>query len=220
MMLPFVVHAQLLKGAGVKIGVNSSNTRITYTRADLQDLKIGTGRRTGINIAGYAEWLTTPVFSIVTQVEYAQRGFSEEAVITLPDNPEPVATAEANSRLDYVSLPVLVKLRLPHANAGPYLILGPRMDFLVNRVAGEFDFSPYVNQLGSLVKESATSGWVDFFADRYLGGTAGVGFASARLAGMLVQLEMRYNFDVADNAEIDLFEAKNRALDLWLGVQF
>lgn len=215
--LPFVAHAQFLKNVGVKFGVNSSSARLDDTS---NSFEIETGRRTGVQAALFAEWFNAPSFSLVTQVEYVQRGFSEEQFITTENSPEPVAKAKANSRLDYVSLPLLVKLRLPEVNSGPYLVVGPRVDFLVNRVAGEFDFPPYVNQFGLLVKESATSGWGDFYNDHNLGGTAGVGFASGKFAGATLQLEVRYNFDFTDQAEFELLDAKNHAFDLWLGVAF
>ena len=125
-------QAQWLGAVGVKAGVNSSNSAIEQTSFVHA---FDTERRTGWQAAVFAEWLELPVASVVTQVEYAQRGFREQQIRTGEASPEPLGTIELKTRLDYVSVPVLLKLRTAKTGTGPYALLGPRFDFRVNREA-------------------------------------------------------------------------------------
>jgi hypothetical protein len=75
-------QAQMLSALGVKAGINSSTSEIVMSGVDELRLALETQRRVGWQAAAFAEWLRLPVVSIVTQVEYAQRGFTEEQVRT------------------------------------------------------------------------------------------------------------------------------------------
>ncbi|MGH9877152.1 MAG: hypothetical protein ACRD5H_05895, partial [Nitrososphaerales archaeon] len=69
-LLPLSVQAQLLKGYGIKAGVNSSNTALSIPQSAFE---IDTQRRTGVNAALFVELGSSSFYSLVTQVEYAQR---------------------------------------------------------------------------------------------------------------------------------------------------
>ncbi|MGH7601381.1 MAG: porin family protein [bacterium] len=210
-LLPLSVQAQLLKGYGIKAGVNSSNTALSIPQSAFE---IDTQRRTGVNAALFIEWGGSSFYSLVTQVEYAQRGFAEEQEITGENNPEPLGKVRASTRLDYISLPILLKLQYRKLAISPYLIAGPRVDFLVNREVGEFDF---VIGNSKVSVESELSKIVD---DRALGGTVGLGFNAQKFLPLPLLVEGRYNFDFTDNSKSPPLQGKNNSFDVWLGIEF
>jgi hypothetical protein len=210
MLLPFAVQAQLFKGYGLKVGANSSNVSFSLVQSTF---KIDTQRRTGMNAAFFVEWGSLPVISLITQVEYAQRGFAEEQVITGPNGPEPLGLMRASTRLDYISLPILLKLQFPKLAISPYLLAGPRADFLVNREAGKFEF---VNDDSQVSVKSELNEFID---DRAWGGTVGLGFDAQKLLPLPLLVEARYNFDFTDNSKAPLLQGKNNSFDIWLGIK-
>jgi hypothetical protein len=202
-------HAQLFNAVGVKGGINFSASSIKIVPDDIPSSELETQRRTGWQAALFAEWLQMPVFSVVTQVEYAQRGFTEEQVRTDENSPVPLGTFKLNTRMDYVSVPVLIKLQPSNTGIKPYAILGPRFDFLVHR-------ETVIEEDGSLNLEFSMA---DAVNDRAVGGTVGMG-VTAKALSLPLLLEARYNFDFNDNADSEFLTVKNNAVDLWLGIMF
>ena len=199
-------QAQWLSTAGVKAGINSSNSAIEQTSIGYQ---FETQRRIGWQAAIFAEWLKLPVVSVVTQVEYARRGFAEEQVRTGIESPEPLGTFQLQTRLDYVSIPVLLKLQPSNSGVKPYALLGPRFDFLVNHETALYED-------GKLDLEFSLA---EAFNDRAVGATVGLGVVAKALSLPLL-LEARYNFDFDDVADAELLTVKNNSVDLWLGIMF
>jgi hypothetical protein len=191
-------NAQLLKSCGLKVAVTSADQRY--------DLKIVPGletkRRVGFNVGIFAEWLDIPFFSLIAQVEYAQRGMGQDFVVTGPSGPDPLGVKTLYSRLDYVSIPVLAKLRFQGALISPYLMAGPRADFFIGYKSDEDAFN--------LV--------YDKFKKTSLGGSVGVGIQTGFILPITILAEARYNFDFADSYETDLLKVRNNAFDFWLGL--
>ena len=124
--------------------------------------------------------------------------------MTGPSGPNPIGTKTLFSRLDYVSVPVLAKLRLQTGLFSPYILVGPRIDFF----------------LGYKSDEDAFNAVYDKFKKTTLGGSAGIGVQIASLLPVSLIAEARYNFDFADSYETDLLKVRNNAVDFWLGVAF
>jgi hypothetical protein len=206
-LLPISVQAQLLKGYGAKVGINSATSKIDLTLAGSENSEIAGKRRAGINAALFVEGLKLSFVSVLAQVEYAQRGFVEEQQET-GLNGENLDIVRASSRLDYVSLPVLIKLQPSVKSVSPFVIFGPRFDFLVNREAGKYRFT-------SVTIASSSS---ELFNDHAFGGTVGVGLAASKFWAVPVFVEVRYNFDFTDNIDLETLRAKNNAVDVWLGI--
>lgn len=211
MLLPFVAHAQVLKGFGVKVGANSANAQLVINPepSDLPNVAIETKRKIGSNAAFFTEWFSGKPLSMVAQVEYARRGFIEEQIITGENDPTPLGVVQIKTHLDYLSLPLLLKLQRPSRSLSPYIVLGPRFDFLLHHEI-IIDDTPLEN----------LPGFADYYNNKAFGGTVGLGLASGKLVASSFFVEMRYNFDFADNIDLETLEAKNNAIDLWLGVTF
>ena len=83
--------------------------------------------RIGLNIGIFAELLNNPIISIVTELNYIQKGMKEEVPVTTPSQPD--GTGEFvtwDTRIDYINLSAFGKLRLNLGIISPYLIAWTR----------------------------------------------------------------------------------------------
>ncbi|RIK72006.1 hypothetical protein DCC62_20845 [candidate division KSB1 bacterium] len=210
-MLPIALVAQPMKSYGVKAGLNFSNLIIEDERSSSRFTD--TERRTGLNAALFGELGVSSVMSVVAQVEYAQYGYIEEATRTLGTNPGATQTARGTTRLDYVSVPVMVKLQ---SSPGPYLAFGPRIDWLVNRSPGVIEFKH------DGITDTGVSGWPELLKETTYGGVVGLGVAANKIWKIPVIVEARYNFDFTDNIDDDMIplRAKKNVFDVWVGIEF
>jgi hypothetical protein len=196
-------QAQLLKSYGVKAAVTSSSQSYTYSNPPFPSFGPDVKRRVGFGIALYAEWLNVPVISIISQMEYVQRGIGEEITITT-NSPTPIRTEIRDKRLDYLSIPILAKALIPFGIVSPYILVGPRFDILLG-YRDEFIVG--------------TSIYQDFKKTMF-GGTIGAGFDLTDLLPAKISVEFRYNGDLSDSYDTSLMKVRNSAYDIWVGVAF
>jgi hypothetical protein len=106
--------------------------------------------------------------------------------------------------LEYVSIPVLAKLRLRILPLETYFLAGPRVDFLVSRNAGVTSF-------------------YDKFRKFDIGGTFGVGLELHQLLPIDLTTEFRYSPNFNDSFNGNFFgrplKVKNKSFELLLGVR-
>ena len=196
-------HAQLLKGYGLKAGLTSSN--------ELYDVKgipnLHTERRVGFCIAAFAEWLNMPDVSILTQVEYAQRGAGWKFVILQPGPKgfEEVGSQVYYSRLDVLSVPILLRASLPLASLRPFILAGPRLDFILAYAPAD---------------RNPISVPYSLFRKTIFGGSVGVGLEFVDVLPVSVVLEFRYNHDFVNSYENPFFMVRKNAFDFWLGARW
>ena len=195
-------NAQLLKSYGVKAAFTSASQSFTYQNPPFPGFGPDIKRRTGFGIALYAEWFNLQVISIVSQIEYTQRGIGEEIAITGPNGPTIIRTEVRDKRLDYLSIPILAKTSVPFGNVTPYILIGPRIDFLLG-YRDEFI-------VGNSIYQD--------FKKTMFGGTIGTGFALADLLPTTISVEFRYNIDLGDSYDTSLLKVRNNAYDIWVGV--
>lgn len=218
--LPLLAQAQLLKSYGVKLGANWSTANIQFTEhASPPNWKIGTIRRPGINAAIFVEGLNFSAFTLMPQVEYAQRGFDEKrAVFAETEVPgigrtyAAVGGLYATTILNYVSIPLLFKWQSPIKTMKPFLLFGPKLDFLIDRKVGHFNKTPEMRFLES------EEGYAERFDDRSVGGTVGLGMTTNAILSLPLSLEARYNFNFGRLLNEKFIHARSNALDVWLGI--
>jgi len=192
--------AQLLKHYGLKVAVTSADQK--YDVKYVSEVK--TKRRTGFNVAAFLEWFDVPYFSFLTQVEYAQRGMGQDFVLTGPSGPEPIGVKTSYSRLDYLSIPIMGKIRLQTETITPFVSVGPRVDFFLGYHSDENLFNPVFEKFKTTV----------------LGGSFGIGVQTETLLPVIILAELRYNIDLADSYSTDALQVRNNAFDVWLGIAF
>jgi hypothetical protein len=196
--------AQLLRTLGAKVAVTSASQTYNYANPLWPNYGPDLKRRTGFNAAVYAEWLNIPFFSVVTQLEYAQRGYVEELAVAAfePGSIGAVGTFSHTNRLDYLSLPILLKVTASRGMISPYVLIGPRIDM-------------YLGYRDNILSTDAIS---EQFKKTILGGSAGVGLELRTLLPVALSLEFRYNADFVDSYDTGSLKIRNNTYDLWLGV--
>jgi len=179
LVLCFIVEqgeAQLIRRYGVKGGVSQARQAWNYTGL-LAGTKIFDLPRIGLDVGGYVEWFNIPVLSVLTEIHYVQKGAEDEFEVTTIDNPEGTGAVKAYTpRIDYLSIPVLAKIRFDFPAVAIYAIGGPRIDLLIGR--NEYATGPVFNNLKS----------------REFGLTAGGGIELALIPVYSLGFEIRYSY--------------------------
>lgn len=194
-------HTQFLHKYGLRVGANAS----TYD-GEIIDFE----RRIGFQVAAFAEFLSFPMFSIQTEVEYAQRGYVSVQEERGPGN-EPLRDARATTIHHYLSIPLLARVRYPiSSTVTPYALIGPRLDFLVARSPGHFEFSNGMeveDTLGQNVEDTSLSGSV------------GIGVSIDALLGQELRFETRYNVGLTDLLpEGDAIDLRHNGFDFSVAI--
>lgn len=127
--------AQLIRSYGVKSGIARAAQDWTYSRSSLAyGLTVFDKSRMGLCIGGYVEWFNLPFISIISEIDYVQKGARDEFVVTTAENPDGTGQLKTvTPRIDYLSMPLTGKLRLETAALTFYAFGGPRIDFVVGR---------------------------------------------------------------------------------------
>lgn len=124
-------QAQLLRGYGFKIGATVAQENWDYSN---HNSTFNPDSRWGLNLGVFGEFLNVPYFSIVTEFNYVQKGRTVEFPVTTTTYPD--GNGEYiiwDTRIDYYNLSVLGKLRFEGTDLIPYILIGPKIDFEINR---------------------------------------------------------------------------------------
>jgi hypothetical protein len=202
-LCPVFVNAQIVSHYGVKAA-------FTRSTLDIEEFVDFSDWRSGLNLAVYAEHDICDFLALDLQLEYTQKGYIMEQVET-DEMGMRIQDVSANTRLDYLSIPLLVKIKYPHEKATPFIAFGPRFDYLINTAKGEFEFT----------NNTMTDDFADYLKDSAIGASisGGVQIPTARKCDVI--LEFRYNLDFTDSADAPLeYEVKNKSWDIWLGIAF
>lgn len=118
----------ILKDYGIKGGLSLANQVLSiepesqlYYIIKGAEFKLRPGFTAGI----YAEWFNEPYINLVTEFNYVQKGTIYNTGAATP--------TEYNNRMDYLSIPVMAKLKYPDFRFLPYLLFGIRYDYLLSR---------------------------------------------------------------------------------------
>lgn len=207
LLLPLSAQGQLLKRGGAKAGISSSGAVVKFA-SDYQPWE--TTRRLGMNGALFLESGGFSFFSLFIQAEYTQRGFVQkiDEVFDISDGRTIGLPANLRVRLDYISVPIMLKLRYRDLPSAPYIFLGPSANFLVHR-ASKYKFAS-----GNVYNSS----FRDQFNERSLSGIVGIGIAIGKFQHMTLLIEARYDFDLIDGMAATQLQAKNNTVALWFGI--
>jgi len=198
----YPTNAQLLKGYGVKLALTSATQSFAYSNTPFPVSGPDIKRRLGFGVAAYAEWFNNPIFSVLSQVEYIQRGIGEKITVTGEQGPTPIGTEVRDKRLDYLSILIPAKATLAPGIVSPYIFAGPRADFLLG-YHDEF----FVRQ--SIYQD---------FKKTMLGGSFGAGVEITGPLPNAVSLEFLYNIDFSNSYDTSLLKIRNSAYDIWVGI--
>ena len=195
--ISFSVQAQIINNYGVKLGIISSDLSYNNFPTTLE-----TERKLGFIGGAFVEWFNYPIFSMITQIEYAQKGSSYEIVVTGENDPTPIGIKTYNNNLYYISLPVYVKAKITMSSLIPYVFAGARADFLLG-YSTEFDSTIFSK-----------------FKNTTFGGVLGFGIEPLLDIPLNPFLEFRYDFDFTNSYDENGMTIKNNAFDILIGVSF
>lgn len=115
---------------GLRLGLAYTNIH-----GDLPDLA-GPESQTGLVVGGFAEYQVVPSLALEVDALYTQKGARFVSEATDPAG-NPIGIVETHLRLNYLEVPLLVRLSLPlEAPITPYLIGGPTVAFALS---GKFE---------------------------------------------------------------------------------
>jgi hypothetical protein len=197
-LLTTITHAQLLKGYGLKLGTVAANQTWQYT--GIPDLPRDT--RWGFTAIAFVELLDLANFSALIEVQYTQKGFIESIPITTESQPD--GTGEfvtKRPRVDYLSIPLLAKVRLPISDIALYAVAGPRYDMLLGKKSDGYDAV------------------IDKFKTSEFGATFGVGVELTSILPRSVLAEFRYNPSFTGAFNNNYLTVRNRSFDFLLGAR-
>ena len=192
------LQAQLVKSYGLKAGAVSAKQMWDYSR----NIDFPAERRWGFDAGVFVEGLNIPYFSLLAEAHYVQKGFRITLPITTPAYPEGTGEeATFEPRVDYLSIPVLVKIRFETGTLTPYVIGGPRIDFLIGK---------NVDAAGTVY---------DDLKKTDIGGSLGAGVEIPFVAGTGLITEFRYSPSFTTIFADRFLTIKNESFELLLGVR-
>lgn len=187
-------YAQLIRGYGIKVGTTISK----------QDWEFGGSlpnkdfQKTGFNAGVFAEFLNVPFVSIVTELNYVQKGLKSDLPVTTATNPDGTGEKLEGS-INYFNITALGKLRYNLGILNPYIAAGPKMDFELNR--------------NSTLKDMQ-----DIKKNRF-GVKVGLG-TEIVLPSFNLLAEFIYDTDFSELTDTQGLKIKTRSYDLRIGISF
>jgi opacity protein-like surface antigen len=189
-------NAQLTRSYGIKLGVVGANE----AWSSLGEPDWPTNIRWGFTADVYAELPYSKYLSADAEIQYTQKGM-KYTTREITDFPPFSAYRTFSPRVDYLSIPILAKLRLPLVNLVPYILVGPRFDFLVHRSG---------DGLNAVVND---------FDNMDYGLTVGAGFELNSVLPFGLLAEFRYNPNSYDSYNSPSQRVRNRSLDFLVGIR-
>jgi hypothetical protein len=192
-----ISESQLIRGYGIKVGVASTSQNWDWAPT-AGVTTASTATHQSLEIGAFIEWLDIPLFSVVTEVQYIRKGSDATTNVSMTPIENPGGNGQIisySTKISYLSVPILAKLRMNGGLLSPYIVAGPRFDFCLTS-SGAFSSSDLktVN----------------------VGGTFGAGVESASILPIQVGLEFRYSPDSQASYSSPSLTIKNRSLELLL----
>ena len=195
-------HGQIVRGYGIKLGATIADQDWEYIPS--LSITLVPDNRAGLNIGVFAELLNNPLFSIVAEANYVQKGMKKDIELTTAENPDGAAeTVTWDTRVDYINLSVLAKFRLNLGIVSPYVIAGPKIDFEINK--------EYSLNAANTVEEN--------FNKNRLGFKVGVG-TEINLLTLNLLAEILYDADFTELYKNEFLEVNSSSIDLRVGLMF
>jgi opacity protein-like surface antigen len=135
--------AQIVRTFGFKLGAADATQSIDFHLP--LGLAADISYRWGYDFAGFVEFFNDPHFSVVAELDYVQKGFWYQ----YNSFDTGLESAAMNSRYDYLSIPVLAKVRYQIGILAPYVFAGPRFDRLLFTNATYLPFNEFGMSVGA-----------------------------------------------------------------------
>lgn len=197
----FDVQAQTSTRFAVKLGLNSSIQSIELPPSERRTLPFEFHRRIGLEGAFGVEYFASSSLSIVTQIEYSQRGTGEIRKYASPYSYPYISSPLTYHRIDYISIPLIFRVTLTSRKPHPSLFVGPKIDFPIG----------YQNVLDNILMGVYNNLKRPSY-ELVLG--IGIELFPATI------IECRYDFDLGNTYYIDDYIVKSNTINISLGYLF
>jgi hypothetical protein len=189
-----------MRGYGLKIGTTISNQ--TWEYAPIIDIRYEPESRIGFNAAIFGEFNIYKNLNFVAELGYYQKGMEKDIPKTTADSPEiSDESVTFGIQLDYLSAGIFSKLLFDFQSLSPYIIVGPKLDFEVNK-------SNTFNYLSEVEKD---------FEETKLGLKIGIG-SEFKIASLSLLAEILYDTDFNNLYENDNLTITTNSFDIRLGI--
>lgn len=148
-MFQIITYSQFFSGFGIKGGVTLSNQKHEYKQFDY---KPETKYILGFNGSLFAEFLNNRNFNIVLESGYEQRGYTYVSK-SYDEFGNPLPDMDIYERTNYFTTGMLIKLKVPSNKVTPYLLIGPKLDVLLDYSVKAEDESLIVTDYEWLLKQ-------------------------------------------------------------------
>jgi hypothetical protein len=186
-------QAGIIASYGIEGGLAVSNVT--------GDMFGATKSRLAFTAGVQAEWFKSSFVSFITQFKYIPKGYSFELpnAMILPDGTiQELGVTTYVHRIDYFSLPVLIRGEYKKYSVMPYLQVGPRVDFNLE--------SSRIEGLGLVLD----------YKKIVMGGSAGAGLNCSIDKKVIVGVSLSYDFDFTK--AIQSSSLKNNSLVIELNI--
>ena len=202
-IIPSNLKSQILDNYGLKVSYTRSKINVN----GIHNYSIW---RSGINCLFFIEKNIYKSISTTIELEYAQKGYISEQIET-SEIGEKIQIVRANTRLDYISVPIFMKISYNISSIKPFIQFGPRLDYMFNYEKGTYKFTKV-----SVTDETAK--YLDSFS---FGSSLYIGFILPFILDKNIILEVRYNNDFTDLwSKPNTWLGKNVSYDFWIGISF
>jgi hypothetical protein len=200
-----ISQSQLIRSYGIKAGIASVNQNWDW--GSQTGIVGNSNERQGLDAGVFVEWLDIPLLSVVTEIHYIQKisDITTNVMLTkVANNPQGYIDEgyAFTPRLNYLSIPLLIKVRYDLPILSIYLLAGPRIDFFLSEQGDELAVSSNDYQ-----KEN-------------IGGTFGMGFATLSIERFNIGVEFRYSPNYQKSYSSDYLSIDNQSMEFLLVLCF
>ncbi|MCX6167790.1 MAG: porin family protein [Ignavibacteriales bacterium] len=192
--------AQLIKNYGIKAG--STSTTQSWNWPAQSGVIANSEPQQGLDVGFFVEWFDLPALSAITEIHYTQKGSKENTNIMITDLQHPDGTGRFlsySTRISYLTIPVLLKVRMNLGLFAPYLFAGPRFDYKLSSSSTSISYDP--NKLD-------------------IGGTFGIGLDLAPILPSRFALEFRYSPTFQDCYSNNSLKVRNSSMEFLVALNF
>ncbi len=122
--------SQLISSYGFKAGLTASKQKWVYSNIQyFAGFTTDLDYKYGFNCGVFAESSIVPLFDVVAEMNYIQKGGKDKLIKTLADSPDGSGeTTTWTIHLNYLNLSLLAKPKLSVLGLNAYFLLGPSYD--------------------------------------------------------------------------------------------
>jgi hypothetical protein len=182
-----ISYAQLINGYALTAGVSYGNQKFMFSNPSAIEHK---NYLLGYNGSFFIEFSNADFVRWVTEVQYNEKGSIDKQL-----------AGNYKNKLQYGCFNNYLKIRRELISCIPYILLGPRIDFMVNQGTS----SPAIT---------------DRFQDVHVSFAAGLGVEFISYGDLKFFIESFYNPDITDAYKLTSLKIQNKNFELRIGLKY